>query len=224
MKAEHRKELQTNVLADRVGKMVETMKHRPKGRGALYVVLAIVAVVGLLFVSQWRKASARANSERWFQLEDGARNYINTLIKDYPGTNPGRAARFQFAWYALWEQGVKVLGADSGRALKNLDVARGMYQELATEVASDPVWEPEALYHLAVIEETLAVQNRDKLTAAQKMYKDLADKHKDSAYGKLAADRAKQLEPGSRHFEDSARFYADLQNSLKINPPQLFKQ
>ena len=32
MKAEHRKELQTNILADRMGRLVQRMKERPKLR------------------------------------------------------------------------------------------------------------------------------------------------------------------------------------------------
>ena len=30
MKAEHRKELETNVLADRMGRAIQSMKHRPR--------------------------------------------------------------------------------------------------------------------------------------------------------------------------------------------------
>ena len=44
MKAEHRKELETNVLADRMGRVVQKIRTRPQRRVVLYVVGGVVAV------------------------------------------------------------------------------------------------------------------------------------------------------------------------------------
>src|SRR5262249_19266220 len=42
--AEHRKELRTNVLADRMGRFMQTVRQRPKGR-TLLIWIAILAVI-----------------------------------------------------------------------------------------------------------------------------------------------------------------------------------
>jgi len=45
MKAEHRKELETNALAERMGRVVQGMKQAPQKRTMLWMVLVAVAVV-----------------------------------------------------------------------------------------------------------------------------------------------------------------------------------
>ena len=49
------------------------------------------------------------------------------------------------------------------------------------------------MYALAVIEETLAVENRSRLDSAKDLYEDVAKKHPDSAFGQLAAKRVDAL-------------------------------
>lgn len=216
MKAEHRKELETNVLAARMGRLVERMKTRPKRRMMLYVILGTVAVVGLFIAYRIHREKIRERSERWVMLEDGFRPYIDLLKHDYPETNPGKAARFQYAWLAIWDLGLKILGTDSARALENMEAAESMYLLLKKDCVDDPVWEPEALYSLAVIEETRAVRQKERskhLDNAQSMYQELAKKYKNSAHGKDAARRAEILDKDRQQI---VRFYEELQNRLAI--------
>src|SRR5947209_7600143 len=117
MKAEHRKELQTNILADRMGRLVQRMKERPKKRILLYVVLGAVILVGLFIFSRIRSTSALTESEHWAMVEDGFKKDIDDLIKDFPETNAGKAARFQYAWLATWDLGLKILAYDPAEAL-----------------------------------------------------------------------------------------------------------
>jgi hypothetical protein len=216
MKAEHRKELQTNILADRMGRMVQGLKERPKKRIFLYVVLGIVVVVGLLIFSRIRATSALDESDRWSWLEDSFQPEMDKLRKDYPETNAGKAARFQYAWLALWDVGEKILGGEPVEGLGNLDVAESLYLKLRKDCEGDPIWEPEALYGLAVIEETRAIRLKDRdkhLADALKMYKNIGDKHKSSARGKLAAQRAEALE---KHGQEIHNFYDELNARLDI--------
>lgn len=224
MKAERRKELQTNVLADRMGRLAQQVKSRP--RRSLVVILLVLLVAGGGWVfNQWRKGSASENSELWVKLDDGQKKYIDELKGVYPTQNVGKAARFQFAWLAFWNQGVKLMGGDSKLAHRNINLAKRLYLDLREECKDDQVWEPEALYHLAVIEETLAAYDRDHLKEAQKLYNDLAShaKYQDSAYGQMARERGKLLERDSREgkYDDIVRFYQDLQNRLKLQIPEL---
>src|SRR5207244_1292408 len=98
----------------------------------------------------------------------------------------------------------------------SLELAEFMYNSLAESCKGDPVWEPEALYNLAVIEETKAVQDREHLRKAREKYEELANQYKDSAHGKLAAERAERLKAGSPSYDAVAAFYQDFQNTHKI--------
>jgi hypothetical protein len=216
MKAEHRKELETNILADRVGHLIQRIKHRPQRRAFLYVIAGLIIAVGLFIFYNMRKTSAAEASERWRWLEDGYKPYIDKLKAEYKETNEGKAARFHYAWLAAWDEGLTWVGADPVRAFSDLDVAHSYYSGLKEDCAGDPVWEPEALYALAVIEEARALRAKDRsvhLDRAKGMYRRLADQHKDSAHGKSARKRAKLLEDKSK---EVAEFYADLEARLDV--------
>jgi hypothetical protein len=218
MKAEHRKELQTNVLADRMGRLVQRMKQRPKRRVLLYLILGAAAIVVILIFLRIRETAARERSELWVMFEDGFPKYLENLKDNHRDVNPGKAANFEYAWALLWDFGLKNLGSPgrSEEALKYINGAEGYYTRLAQECADDPVWEPEALYGLAIIEETRAIRAKDRgkhLANAQERFKTLASKHKDSAFGKLAKKRAEQLEKNGPEIN---RFYDDLQLRLGI--------
>ena len=242
MKAEHRKELQTNALADRMGKLVQRVKTRPSGLTALYVILALVVGIALfLFVYRFPNIRAKSDSDLWVEFEDGAQPYINKLVEgpdwirlsktavkedQYGKTPQGKAARMQNAWYFLWEMGIKILAADPEFALQNVRRAERMYLVLAKDNLDDPVYMPEALYNLAVIEETLAVQDKGdgkdrarQLTSAARMYEELAEKYKDSAHGKMAAERALLLKKDSATYKEISSFYQDFQTFHRIQPP-----
>jgi hypothetical protein len=244
MKAEHRKELQTNVLADRMGRLVREMKTGSRTRRRIFWILGGVILVVLVFgfFLRIRATHARSESDLWVEFEDGAQSYINKLVEGpdwirlskqvvkedrYGKTAQGKAARFQNAWYFLWELGVKILAADPGFAVQNLNRAELMYSVLANDCKDDPVYLPEALYALALIEETKAVQDsgdgKDRarhLAEAGRLYDELADKHKDSAHGKMAAERALLLKKDSPTYNEIARFYQDFQTTHKIQPPR----
>ncbi len=216
MKAEHRKELETNVLADRVGRLVQRVKHRPQRRAILYLLAIVVVAIGIFIFVNMRKNAALEASEHWRELEDGWGPFVENLIAKYPQTNPGKAAQFQVAWFLTWDRGLVTLGRSPVTALRSMDEAAKRYRRLADECSGDPVWEPEALYALAVIEETRAIRflERDKnLDRAKAMYLKVADKYKDSAHGKMAAKRARLLADKGKEI---AEFYAELDFRLDI--------
>jgi hypothetical protein len=216
MKAEHRRELETNFLADRMGRLVHTIKERPKKRAFLYVVGSVIVVGILLLVYNYFQQQARERSDRWQWLEDGMQYYMESLRQD-PQSNPGKAARFQIAWINLWDAGIMRLGArDKDSALKSIARAEDDYKSLSAECAGDPIWEPEARYALAIIEETKAIRQKDRkkhLERAQTLFKKLADDYPDSAFGKKAKARAEILK---NNLDGLMTFYDDLQVRLRI--------
>ncbi|MCI0376070.1 MAG: hypothetical protein L0215_00540 [Gemmataceae bacterium] len=221
MKAEQRKELETNALADRVGRMVTKLKTGQSNKTLVLFVLGgiVLAVVFFLWMKS-RSVGRTENAERWSELEDGARLYMDRLLTEHANTNQGKAANFQYAWMNLWNYGLQLLGHAPGEALKMLDLAERKYDALAKECEGDPVWEPEALYALAVIEETRTIRDRKHLALALDRYKELADKHKDSAYGKMAAKRVEDLEtPQTR--DAILLFYHGLQQDFGVRDEKL---
>jgi hypothetical protein len=225
MKAEHRKELQTNTLADMLGRGVRNVRATsgvPWLRVGL--VFLVLAGVGVFF---WLKTNrARANAELWVDLDAGTFTLsskggtLNMLSSDeYKDTNQGKAARFQIAFQMVWEYGIKNVGANAQAARGGIAYGRKQYEELIKDCKGDPILEPEALYGYAAATEALACfrgekdedQSKLALDEAVKLYQELA-KHSDyskSAYGQLAARRAALLsEPAE--FARILKFYNEF--------------
>ena len=216
MKAEQRKVLETNALADRMGTFMRRMKTQP-GRSTLYWIVGGVAALLVVFlVFRWFQQSAADESQRWFFVDVGTRPHLSEVAKKDADTNAGKTARFQVAWLQYWF-GLKRLGmpGDNAQALQYLDGARDEYRKLAEDCAGDPVWEPEALYGMAVITETRAVLNIDALEEANKIYADLAKKHPESARGKLAKDWIDNFTSSDKRKELTA-FYQEMNTALRI--------
>jgi len=215
MKAEHRKQLQTNVLADRMGRFVQSLKQRPQRRTVLYVVLAIAAVAAVFIFFNMRRISREKESKKWVWLDNGHEVFMAELLKDTG--NAGKAATFQVAWLQYWDNGVRRLGKDHVEALRSLLRAKGAYQDLAERCKDDPLWEPEARYCLAAIEEAFAIVDRDYLNKAREKYSQVAEKFKDSAAGQRAEAKAELLKAKSPSLERARTFYADLARELNVN-------
>lgn len=231
MKAEHRKELETNLLADKLGRMMtNTHVGRPNRRAVIWTVIVLVAVA-VAFVA-WRLhiGAQQENMVSWMMLENGRPEALQSLAgirqaeqegrttlrltqSETDPSNAGKAARFQLARFFLWDQGVRMLGVDSNRALQSIKFADDLYRTLLKDCENEPVFLAEAKYGLAVIEETRAVQNQERLATAEKLFDELATTHKESGFADLAAKRAKQLKENR---QEITAIYRDLQTKLHI--------
>lgn len=219
MKAEHRKELQTNTLADNLGKFVERAKHGPS-RNTVIVLTLLVLAVGLFFT--WRYFARRsevASAQRWVdwhQLSTGDRMpeiyrelaakeemlpqrqrreqaqlmLLESFAAEHKGTVQGQVARFQEARLAL-AQGLSGLGAEAtrDRSLELIKKAEGLYSELIKETGDTPLLHQEAVLNAAIALETLGSLDRSK-----ELYEQLVREHPRSTGGKLAAEALKRRE------------------------------
>jgi hypothetical protein len=215
MKAEQRKELETNALADRMGHLVKRMKTQPRRMTLYYVIGGLVLLIVVFLSVRWYQTRKSENSAEWRILNTGSQEALSYLIKQFPETNQSKAALFQYAWFTYWETGVKRIGIDSGNAIVQLKKAASFYGELAEKCEGDPVWEPEAKYALAVIEENLAIQSPEHLTTAKGLYKELAEKHAESGRGKLAAEWLKNYDDPKK-FAELKDFYQEMNTALKV--------
>jgi len=258
MKAEHRKELETNLLADRMGKLVQRMKTRPQRRSLLIVVLVLVAGGAYITWNYMREDKRSLLSLRWSVLERGTNIYRGQdditmdLLAGYrfglrgdgkkterrlgwapvesDFDNPGKAARFEVARYWLWDQGVRKLANPTQpeilgdltkdfvvglTPLERIELAENLYLALEKECAEEPEWKAEALFGLAVITETRALQDIKLLTAAKEKYESLAKALPKTGHGKLAEKRAEDLKG---RFAEVKAFYEDMKRELNIPP------
>ena len=212
MKAEHRKELETNVLADRMGRLLATAKQKPRGGTVLWILLGMVVLVVVFLSMRWYSVGKSENSDGWYAL------YVNDykgLQESYLDKLQGQALRFDIAWEQLWGS-IRKLGADPNGAKADLLKAKQQYDTLRKECEGDPVLVPEAIYGLAVIEETLALDDRSHLNKAIEYYEDVSKQFRQSAYGQLAAKRLETLnsEEGRREVNE---IYQDLSNLIRMD-------
>jgi hypothetical protein len=228
MKAEHRKELQTNKLADVLGRTVRKVRSRS---GIPWLKIGLVAlVVGGAFLAYWLwNNKKKANSELWVDVESGTiASLLKLADKEHKDTNQGKVARFEIAYELLWNRGIKMLGVSSISAKASIEQGIDLYETLAKELKEsgregDPVLLPEALYSIAVGYEALAAFDEKALEEALKSYQELAKgDHAKSAYGQMAQKRAAQLsDPVER--ARILTFYREFATRTKLKDDSPFK-
>ena len=215
MKAEHRKELETNTLADRMGHMVQRVKTSQRRTVLTYVLITVGAVVAVWLGYRWWYSGVEEASERWFRFYDGAGPHLALIMESDPKSVPGKAARLQIAWFLYWNEGVKWVGADPRRSITNLREASKAYAALVDDCEGDKVLQPQAMLGQAAAEETLAVLNPANLKKATELYQALVDKHGTSAEAHFARQRLEILNDAKKSAE-LADNYAQIDKLLNV--------
>lgn len=240
MKAEHRKELHTNVLADRMGRFMQTVRQRPQGRTVFIwvaVVVGIIVVVGWYF---WSRTAATRDSEMWKALslgymEDGGRAMEATeyIIATYPNYKQADIARYERAWSWLWDckvqtknkmvipGGIAYLKSFDSEETRDIPLITVKFSEeefskLYEQNKDDPILGPEALYNMAVAQETRAVEDIDKLKAAKASFKEVVEKYPNSARAQFADQRLKEWYNSDEKFAQLSEFYRELNKQGKV--------
>ncbi len=221
MKAEHRKELQTNALAARMGRFAQQIRQKPQKRTVFWIALVLIVVAiggGWLYI---RGNRIEAEGKRWEAFSRGGESMIRLASTDRD-TRPGQAARFQRAWLLLWDLGIKNLAKDPPGSIKTIQDAKKEYDLLAVECQDDPIWSSEARYQSAVALETLAVEDPRFIDEAIAAYRKVdpekkGDEQPKTARGEQGRDRAKYIEDNRSKVED---FYRDLRFQVGAGQPR----
>jgi hypothetical protein len=226
MKAQERHELQTNALADLIGRQVKGFAESggPSSAWGWTVFVLVVVTVGIWMMAR-NAAVARAGAQ-WREFENEVHNPdgLRILAERTPGSVPGRAARFQRA-RLLVPDGLRTLcGPDRDGGVKRLVQGRNLYVELTRQSTDVPLLQQEALYWSAVAEEALVgVPNPDdagkmlgSLDRALTRYKQLAADFPSSFLGQKARRRAEELEKDgpaiAKFYEHLSEYAVELAN------------
>jgi predicted negative regulator of RcsB-dependent stress response len=212
MKAEHRKELQTNTLSATLASWLESLRAGPTTGSVIFwafILLAIGCIVG------WRYYSAsalEARSALWTKVENATSpKELLEIAEANPGTPAARAARFESARLQLRQGLEKILSnleIEREEAWKDVKAAEEEYGRLAAELTEHPVLVQEALFGLAK-----AREGQGNIDGALEAYEKLTKKYGETPLGKIAAEQMDKLKANS---DQAKEFYAKLR---EIAPP-----
>lgn len=190
MKTERRHELQTNELADWLGKQIEGI--RPYSKTILgVVVLAGAAMVALTFSLTQRSRNAALGWQAYYEAS-AARNAesLSDIAKDHEGTTAGIWAT-QAAGDAYLMQGTSLLHIDRDDAAERLNKARDAYQQVIDQTYDD-LLKPRALLGLAQCYEA-----RNEVGEAEKQYNRVVEGWPETSLAELAKERRDLLTQAS---------------------------
>jgi hypothetical protein len=236
MKAEQRHRLETNSLADRMGRVVETVRSAPATQSLALWLGIIVVLIVIIAWQFFRSAGHAETSALWRTLDAGTRDTgdfpqsLQSLVDDHPGTTVATSAGFQLARVKLQEGQVNLgnsLEMDRKDAIKKLLDARNKYANLAKESADIPLLMQESLLMQAKIDESLiGVPDPEKptetlstLAKAKSAYEAVATKYPDSAAGLAAKKRLEDLEKNQAQIEAFYTKYNELLTSTRPSMP-----
>jgi hypothetical protein len=228
MKAEHRKELQTNYLADRMGRLVQGMRAGPQSTGSTVAWVLVSLTIGTVVV--WYVAAMNSNrSPLWvkFEEESNQRNLaaLSKLADNNPATLPARASRFQLARISLQEGLANLYSSQRDLAIKQVKNAMGWYADLSKECADDPILGPEALMGAAKAEEALVgipvgddpAKSEGNLETALGYYRKITKDYPKSFLAKAAQTRIDSLDT-EKNRADAEKFYEEMRKLVAEAP------
>lgn len=223
MKAEERKELVTNTLADKMGKFVQKVKGGPSRRTLFWVVLLAVVGLGVFFYFRYKGLEREEEGRGWSHLGSAATahpvrryKFIQDLAKakDFATKKPGMTATAILQTYdgqrALTLAVKKASVAErlpqgpSITGLSMLGVLDKNYDILEKEWKNDPVLQAQMAYARSVVTETRALLDKVSAEAPK-------------AWQVLDPDGLRKksfLEAAKGYYEHVATEYADLPQGL----------
>ncbi len=231
MKAEHRKELHTNYLADRMGRLVQGMRSGPQSTGSTVAWVLISLTIGTIVV--WYVTAMNSNrSPLWVKFEEDAtqRNLagLEKLTRDYPGTLPARASRFEIARVNLQSGLANLYSSQRDSAISQIKNAKRLYGELVKECAGDPILAPQALIGAAKAEEALVgipkgdnpAESEESLDKALGYYEELVKNYPKSFLAKTAQERIDNLGKTANDpaREAAEKFYQEMRKLVAEAP------
>jgi len=194
MKSERRHELQTNVLADWLGKHIESTK--PYARMTVGAIgLLFVLAVAWLFLSNRKSTQQAAGWQDFYgAVERRSEPLLREVAQRHAGTEVGLWASYSLANF-IYNDGAQQLFDDREQANELLLSAQSVYDDVVRQ-AKQPFLQQRAIFGLAQ-----AFESRNDLLNAGKQYSRLAERWPDTALGKHAEQAVLRLR-GQESFYD----------------------
>jgi len=196
MKAEHRKELMTNTLANRLGETIQGLKEGPS-RGTLLLLTAIALIVIVVLVWRYLASSKEeADSARWLKWDRLASpEQLDKFANENQGELPGRLARLEEARRNL-HNGLRNLGdvGTRNQAREDIKKAAETFDKLAEELTDKPLLHQQVLMGAAKAHESLGEYEQ-----ARKQYEELTRKYGSTKLGEAAAEDLKRLDASKKN-------------------------
>jgi hypothetical protein len=192
MKTQRRHELQTNVLADWIGKHLESVRPYSKVIGGVVVVVLVVALAAAYIRSDLVSKTDAAWEDYYTALAERDESRMQAVANEHPGETAA-------LWAALSEgdlelaRGVDALFTNRNDAVDSLLKAENQYQKVREAAVGFPIIQQRAWYGLAQIYESRA-KTEQTLKKAIDCYNEVAKVDPNNAFGKLASERAALLE------------------------------
>ncbi len=197
MKTKRRHDLQTNLLADWIGKQVESIK--PYSNHIIVGVVAIVVVVGFIVAMSGGQSQSAARA--W-------QAYFTATMQEDPDSLSDVATNHPNSVASLWakqtagdihlREGTTMLFTDAREeGLERVEMAKAAFEEVAGSGKAPLMLRQRAMFALAQALETLAVAEEDptdSLDEAKEKYSDIADRWPNSVIGRTAAENVSRLE------------------------------
>ncbi|MCO6456361.1 MAG: hypothetical protein J5I93_13765, partial [Pirellulaceae bacterium] len=224
MKTERRHELQTNQLADWLGRNLEGIQPYFKSIVAVGLLL-LAALFGYLIITS-SQTSRLGNSWAAFLAAFGQRDakQLDRVAESNQGTVAGLWARQSLADIKL-ASGSSQMYQDRDAAAEDLEAAAKAYRAVIEQAAQDAMLRQRALLGLAQASECLSILTRNEsnnqkyLDEARQSYKQLAQDAAKTAIGQVAAKRLALLENLSQSSTDQENWYLWLANQELPSPP-----
>lgn len=210
MKAGHRKELQTNVLADRMGKMLQGAKTTS---GIVWVLLAVV-LLGVIGYFWYTRQAAQNLATQWKNFwDDRERVDERELAKNYKGTVIERVIKLRRA-----EQLERQAYADFSRipdqAVKTFKEASQLFEEVSNDPGKSDDLAVKGLLGAAKCEEWLG-----DLKRARHFYNEVKRRYADHPLAAHADDNARRLDGDLVHFyTDWRQRVPEIQPKFQLPP------
>jgi hypothetical protein len=188
MKSQRRHDLQTNELADAIGRLVERI--RPHGQTVAVIAAAAVVVIVVLVSLPIMRSRAEAEAAFAFNaaVRSGGPDALRTFLETHPDVEQAATARLLLADRLLADVAAGEIGADD--ASSTLEEAEALYAQVA-KASKD-------LEPMARAGQALVTLQRGDLDAGRKALEDVAEAYPQSvaaAKAKLHLDALAGYEP-----------------------------
>jgi hypothetical protein len=217
MKTKRRHELQTNILADWMGKQIEVL--RPHSQAIAIGAIAVVAIIaGAIALSQWLGSREPGGWPEYFGAFAERDPEKLQEVAETEGVDD-RAANWALLTAAELQmsEGAQQLYEDKDEGADILEQARDKLAALAKRSPSDPYLKQRSQYVAGQVYESLAAARTTGVTKnldkAREHYNKAKEVAPDTPLGKAAAEALERL-------KDEKSVVALLQEFAKHKPPE----